>query len=51
MRYLLAVSGPRSDSSNGEPWYIDPVKQNNKRKSKISQIKTNTLPKINKPKN
>ena len=53
---LLAVSGPRSESSNGEPWYIDPVEiqksqqqilklnnQKEKKKLKIKDLRRETL--------
>ena len=45
---LLAVSGPRSESSNGEPWYIDPVKIQKSQQQQQQQIlKSNNQ---NKPK-
>ena len=34
------MSGPRSESSNGEPWYIDPDKiQKSQQQQQNSQIK------------
>lgn len=36
LKYRLTVSGPRSESNKGDPWYIDPVKTSKEKHEQMS---------------